>query len=809
MSSRFKRLLAALAVLVMLLAITACGSDSDSNNDTVNPADNNTETPNDNGTETPDDNGTEIPDDNITGTLPERTLDEFVYVQDVEGTPADVDVSVTDNGSILTPAPDAIYYDNSTYSLSSEESDDDTLVFTGTGLTSPDVGDIVFGISPDGQSGFLRKVTAVTSNTGSRMVLETEPATIQEAFPNSELDFSMNFSNTSGTSGERAAVNMLNIERELAYEFYDGVKTVMELSVNSDFTVNLNLRLGLDFVDKLKTVVSSQMAASIVLDADLAYELTREYTKEFGPLFDRNFIVPVSGFPVLVNVKVVPVMGADLGLNAETTFKYGFSADTSFNAGFDYVRGAGVSKIRDYTYNYSKIGPEYSLEGAASAEVYASLAVQVSLYEVSLEIPLVGEFEIDGPGVGVDVTPSGKFSVSAEYDQDNETFECALDLSVGISSDAAVDYGGFGEFIGAEDPSFELFSMRRSVWASSECPFEGAKSSLSGYVTDNESVELSGVAVKLTSAANQSHTATTDADGEYSFDNISTGIYGISFTKTGFEQVSGTARIGQDPVSYGRTEMIPVMDNITGTLLMSVRDASRPTEAVPNAAVLIKNGNNNPFGNFVKRIFADSYGTATTTLPAGYYTAEIVKDSYETTYESFNITGGTTAVTALLSSTIDDDNLTEGTGGEARIVLTWGAAPTDLDSHLTWSDSSGSHHIWYSGKTDGNASLDVDDVTSYGPETITIGNVDTTTTYNYYVHNFSGESSMGQSDAVVKLYYGGTQRTYNVPGGDASIWNVFSIENGRVISSREKLSTYPKTRSGQIDKIIKSFPPKN
>lgn len=63
---------------------------------------------------------------------------------------------------------------------------------------------------------------------------------------------------------------------------------------------------------------------------------------------------------------------------------------------------------------------------------------------------------------------------------------------------------------------------------------------------------------------------------------------------------------------------------------------------------------------------------------------------------------------------------------EYRIVLTWSSTPSDLDSHLSGPLSTGERfHVYYSdmsafdnGET--VATLDLDDTSSYGPETITL-----------------------------------------------------------------------------------------
>ena len=69
---------------------------------------------------------------------------------------------------------------------------------------------------------------------------------------------------------------------------------------------------------------------------------------------------------------------------------------------------------------------------------------------------------------------------------------------------------------------------------------------------------------------------------------------------------------------------------------------------------------------------------------------------------------------------------------------------SDLDSHLVGpkKDGNGSFHIAYYDKTysEGDtkyADLDLDDTSSYGPETTTVYNMNETGTYSFYVHDFT------------------------------------------------------------------------
>ncbi|MEZ4589883.1 MAG: carboxypeptidase regulatory-like domain-containing protein [Chloroflexota bacterium] len=109
--------------------------------------------------------------------------------------------------------------------------------------------------------------------------------------------------------------------------------------------------------------------------------------------------------------------------------------------------------------------------------------------------------------------------------------------------------------------------------------------------------------------------------------------------------------------------------------------------------------------------------------------------------------------------------------GELRIVLTWGANPADLDSHLYLPDNT---DIYYNNK---GGFLDVDDTTSFGPETITIPQrVDGT--YSYAVYDYNQTNQLTASEAVVRVYDDtGLIETFPVPTtGTGTWWHVFDID---------------------------------
>jgi tetratricopeptide repeat protein len=119
-----------------------------------------------------------------------------------------------------------------------------------------------------------------------------------------------------------------------------------------------------------------------------------------------------------------------------------------------------------------------------------------------------------------------------------------------------------------------------------------------------------------------------------------------------------------------------------------------------------------------------------------------------------------------------------------RIVLNWGAHPSDLDGHLAYPGN----HIFFQHKDGTDALQDVDEIHGYGPETITMVRKHPGERYVYAVHDYWDKSSpetpaLSASEAKVFVYVGQTLiRTYYVPKGlKGNIWTVFAIsEDGEL-----------------------------
>jgi hypothetical protein len=306
-------------------------------------------------------------------------------------------------------------------------------------------------------------------------------------------------------------------------------------------------------------------------------------------------------------------------------------------------------------------------------------------------------------------------------------------------------------------------------------------------------------------------TFTTDANGNYTVTGLLEGVtyyFEISIPGYAIFVYYNILPLASSDLTLERASLLP-SSIATQTATASGKVLNASTNAgLPNMTVKIRSGVNNQTGSIVETSTTDATGAYSfTSLSAGTYTAE-VSGNIETTpiitsyFTLFSIPGTPLPlinsnqnfpVTTALSTT--------GTG-QYRIVLDWGNNPNDLDSHLTGptATSPPRFHVYFndedfpSGSTSTattsyliagpttEAFLDVDNTEhgyDNGPETTTIV-VPRTGTYRFYVHHYSGSSTISASGAQVKVYRGSALlATYNPPYstlGEDAVWSVFSMD---------------------------------
>lgn len=181
-------------------------------------------------------------------------------------------------------------------------------------------------------------------------------------------------------------------------------------------------------------------------------------------------------------------------------------------------------------------------------------------------------------------------------------------------------------------------------------------------------------------------------------------------------------------------------------------------------------------------------------LPAGDHAVQVSKSGFTTAREAVQLSdGATTTVRIALNPGLSS--------GELRIVLSWNADPSDLDSHLWIPQGSSYYEVYFSNKGDCDAApyacLDVDDTTGYGPETTTVSRL-LTGVYSYAVHWYGGTGSWATSGGTVRVYdASGLIATYtapsnaNEPGAGGMVWwYVFDLDGGSLVP-KNTLSSNP------------------
>ncbi|MEL6703843.1 MAG: carboxypeptidase regulatory-like domain-containing protein [Bacteroidota bacterium] len=287
-------------------------------------------------------------------------------------------------------------------------------------------------------------------------------------------------------------------------------------------------------------------------------------------------------------------------------------------------------------------------------------------------------------------------------------------------------------------------------------------------------------------------TATTDAEGAYSID-LEPGSYTVTIERTGYAPTTRTVTVGS---TTSLSETLTGSVTITGSLANSQdgqatdlggarivflfedtltddpigTDADLETTAAPDGTFTFPNA---PYGTFTCVVYATGF------VPAVIRNVDVPEDGGEVD----------------LNPAVVTERPPE---GAYRIVLSWGQNPSDLDSHLTGPNGQGSRfHIYYVSTSFGDSNLDVDDTSSFGPETITLfPTVDGV--YRYSVHNYSdrfnptgalgiaGDLDNGQP-ARVEVYAGDRLlRSYRAPNAtdtDGDTWQVFEMTvNGDDVS---------------------------
>lgn len=313
---------------------------------------------------------------------------------------------------------------------------------------------------------------------------------------------------------------------------------------------------------------------------------------------------------------------------------------------------------------------------------------------------------------------------------------------------------------------------------------------VSEYTSGVEYNPIPRATVRLYSASDTDNvlgTTTTDTEGKFLF-NVGEGKYILKITAPGFKELTSVQEISKNETKF--TEHILLVDDsqigngLAGGYINNAIDGRN----LQGVEIRLRENWNNRTGAYYMdyNISTDSNGQyRIENIPVGYYTIEAVKDDFYTDYCNIIVhsTDPQLNQNFTISPILPENQL--------RIVLRWGESPSDLDSHLIGNKPDGSSfNVFYSNmRYNWNdkeiANLDVDDTTSYGPETITI--LEPIDGWVYAVHDYTNRSSseserMSYSGAYVTVFSGGKQaQTFNIPVGEVGVyWTVFEYVDGQI-----------------------------
>ncbi|MCK5789162.1 MAG: carboxypeptidase regulatory-like domain-containing protein [Chlamydiia bacterium] len=325
----------------------------------------------------------------------------------------------------------------------------------------------------------------------------------------------------------------------------------------------------------------------------------------------------------------------------------------------------------------------------------------------------------------------------------------------------------------------------------------------SGTIVNSTDIQVPYTLIRLFDIETEEllYTINTGANGDFSLSEITKGIYKVVFSADGYESNVMELEIGENTLL---DVLLLGAANISGQIINS-QDGyglkqsiisffsvdARGNEYLAMQVITDENGyyiiNNSPIGEFTRIVEHNGFFRNESDL------IDIIK-----------------GINDVYNQIILVEQPEE---GEYRIVLSWGALPEDLDSHLTGPrDGDDRFHVYYSNRTESNSEenpdsgidvdLDVDDVTSYGPETITIHKWNDGM-YRYSIHNYTNQETDGgdwifKSPAIVEVYdHNGLVKHFEAPSftGNGNTWRVFEmIVNGENIIIND-INTYVQAES--------------
>lgn len=543
-----------------------------------------------------------------------------------------------------------------------------------------------------------------------------------------------------------------------------------------DITCKLDANFGLSGI-KVNDFIMS-VTATAEIKGGVGIEKSETITHASGTIEKVSNVKELGRVPIHIGTTgMTGEIVFSMFYEASGEIKIVYTANTT--VGYRYSNGAGRF-IKDFSQSIDPV----SISGNGK------IGAQIGFNICALHFDLVGvDFQV-GPQVKASGTwhaAEGILCVDANI---------SLYKSFGLNTDTMV--GKFLESVchltirwdltdkgpGSNlkwNPHFENFQYKQ------ECTI-GSGDITGGILDASNRTPIANARVVVSDAEGvEAGVAYTDSQGIYRIDGLHKGNYVIKVSATDYKTyTSSEITVVADRVTYIENYLMVKRDQeepgyLSGDIINSITG-----ESLSGVQYTVRKGWNNVTGEVVESGTA-SYDYEIELLPGNYTLVATADDFIESAMNVAIVSGEYTSQRISLTP----ENV-EMDGAYLTIVLTWGETPYDLDSHLIGPRSDNGtdiFHVYYSDKSawenyeDMLANLDLDDTSSYGPETTTIVKLHTGLQYSYYVHDYTNRydnqsTKLSASGAKVRVYESNRLiEEFNVPVGvGGTLWHVFDYD---------------------------------
>jgi hypothetical protein len=556
--------------------------------------------------------------------------------------------------------------------------------------------------------------------------------------------------------------------------------------------------------------ISGQFDLDMTVKAEASVGMS--YEKEVTIYtYEKTFLKLIGWFPVEGTAKFEVLAGFSVAAEVAGSVTTGFDAHAFLKMGGAWAKGEGWSPVWEEDFTRKSHDPVWALEGTVTIKVWVKPDFEVLLYEsvgpafniegylkwkgwflpvqcwklfwgvvIKAEIRLGGWIK-----EGLDLQPPAPWTL----------FDTGDLFIVGVCSEK-VCKEGTEEIWETDTTTDELTSLVEDC-AQREPPMvcdegkciEGGFGDMAGRIEDALTHDpIAGATIEVYKNGAMLFPLTSGVDGRYALTEMAVGTYNLHISADGYIPADVVVQIRNGQVSYVTPlRQLPQNCDGLGSASGQVIDAVTGL-GLSKAELEFRAGVGVKTGPVVGVTTADGAGFYTMPLlPAGNYTAEVRMINYATNWADVIVCGYNDGDDT--NDDIPNQNivLSPLSDGNYRVLLTWGEEPLDLDAHMSTPSIGGAvYHIFYRSGCRGSrdeapyADLDIDDRSSFGPETITIAQFHPGT-YTFSVHNYGAqnkEETGSLSSARVQVFSdtGELLHTFNSPGGGGYFWNVFSID---------------------------------